>query len=75
MKTNFSLSIELIDDDPETYEYEVTLLDIDGVRHYEEGIYPSIEMCFDSAMNYYSEVTHGYIEEDDEDIYYATMDE
>jgi len=76
MNNNFSLSIELIEDEPESYEYDISFLDEDGVRWSESSIYPTIEMCFDSAMNYYSEVTHGYTpEEDDEDIYSAIMDD
>jgi len=67
MNNNFSLSIDLIADDPEIYEYEISFLHNNGVRFTESGTCPSIEMCFDSAMNYYSEVMHGYIENDYED--------
>jgi len=64
MNNNFSLSIDSIADDPECYEYDVSFLDKKRVRWSEGGTCPSIEMCYDSAMNYYSEVMHGYIEEE-----------
>ena len=67
MRTNFSLNINLLEDEPECYEYKVTFLDRNGVRRSEEGTCPSMDMCYDSAVNYYNEVMHGYIEEDSED--------
>jgi len=65
MNNNFSLEINSIDDN--CFEYEVSFLDKTYHRCTEMGTAPSIEMCFDSAMNYYSEVMHGYIEDDYED--------
>jgi len=75
MNNNFSLSIDLIADDPEIYEYEISFLHNNGVRFTESGTCPSIEMCFDSAMNFYSEVMHGYIEDDDEDTFCSICDD
>ena len=67
MSSNFSLNIDSISDNPECYEYEISFLHNNGVRFTESGTCPSIEMCFDSGMNFYSEVMHGYLEDDYED--------
>ena len=66
MNIEFSLEINSIDEN--CFEYEVSFLDKTYHRCTEAGTAPSIEMCFDSAMNYYGEVMHGYIEDEDDDI-------
>ena len=66
MNIEFSLEINSIDEN--CFEYEVSFLDKTYHRYTEMGTAPSIEMCFDSAMNYYGEVMHGYIEDEDDDI-------
>jgi len=73
MNIEFSLEINSIDEN--CFEYEVSFLDKTYHRCKEAGTAPSIEMCFDSAMNYYGEVMHGYIEDDDEDTFCSICDD
>ena len=56
----FNLAIKSMKDTIDCYEYDIVFYKSNGDKYSGGGTAPTIEACFDDAMDYYLEVMEGY---------------
>lgn len=61
---SFCLTIKSMKDIIDCYEYDISFYK-DGEKYSGGGTSPTVEACFDDAMDYYQEITEGYIEDNE----------